>query len=231
MGVGDILGGAWDLYKAHWRTLVPIAVVFYAILGLITLLLSLVAGIFGALIGSIVSLLGVFLLVGTLVEAVADIRDGKADLSWRDYVSRVRPRFWTLVGAGLLAVLGIAGGLILLIVPGLILLTWWAVFAPVVVLERVGAVESLGRSRALVRGHGWTVFGVIVITYILLAVVNGVFSAIFIALPDWLGTYLANIAAGVTAPFGALAVTLMYFELAREKAGVEPTPAPSPIGL
>jgi hypothetical protein len=231
MSVGDILGGAWVLYKAHWRTLVPIAVVFYAILGLITLLLSLVAGDFGALIGSIVSLLGVFLLVGILVEAVADIRDGKADLSWRDYISRVQPRFWTLVGAGLLAVLGITLGLILLIVPGLVLLTWWAVFAPVVVLERVGAVDSLGRSRALVRGHGWTVFGIIIITFILLAVINGIFSAIFVALPDWLGTYLANIASGITAPFGALAVTLMYFELAREKAGVEAAPAPSPTGL
>jgi hypothetical protein len=210
MSVGDILGGAWDLYKAHWRTLVPIAVVFYAILGLITLLLSLVAGVFGALIGSIVSLLGVFLLVGILVEAVADIRDGKADLSWRDYLSRVQPRFWTLVGAGLLAVLGITLGLILLIVPGLVLLTWWAVFAPVVVLERIGAVDSLGRSRALVSGHGWTVFGIIIITFILLAVINGIFSAIFVA---------------------ALAVTLTYFGLAREKAGVEPAPAPSPTGL
>jgi hypothetical protein len=118
-----------------------------------------------------------------------------------------------------------------LIVPGLVLLTWWAVFAPVVVLERVGAVDSLGRSRALVRGHGWTVFGIIIITFILLAVINGILSAVFVALPDWLGTYLANIASGITAPFGALAVTLMYFELAREKAGVEAAPAPSPTGL
>lgn len=231
MSVGDILGGAWDLYKAHWRTLVPIAVVFYAILGLITLLLSLVAGVFGALVASIVALLGEFLLVGILVEAVADIRDGKADLSWRDYLGRVQPRFWPLVGAGLLAVLGIALGLILLIVPGLVLLTWWAVFAPVVVLERVGAVASLGRSRALVRGHGWTVFGVIIITVILLAVVGAIFGAVLFALPDWLGNYIAHIASGITAPFGALAITLMYFELARDKAGVEAAPAPSPTGL
>jgi hypothetical protein len=40
-----------------------------------------------------------------------------------------------LIVAGLLAGIGIAIGLVFLIVPGLILLTWWCLIVPVVVLE------------------------------------------------------------------------------------------------
>ena len=75
--------------------------------------------------------------------------------------------------------LGFAAGVMLaasafsLIVPGLVLLTWWAVIVPVVVLENKSAGEAFSRSRQLVRGYGWGVFGVIVLV-VLLIVVNAV---------------------------------------------------------
>ena len=62
--------------------------------------------------------------------------------------------------------LGILVGFILLIVPGLFLLTIWAVVAPVTVLERPGIFAAFGRSRELVRGHGWTVFGALVLVFL-----------------------------------------------------------------
>ena len=57
-------------------------------------------------------------------------------------------------------------GLVLLVVPGLFLITIWAVIAPVIVLERAGVFESFGRSRHLVKGNGWQVFGVLVILFL-----------------------------------------------------------------
>ena len=44
---------------------------------------------------------------------------------------------------------------------GLVLLTWWILIIPVIVLEGTRAGEAFSRSRELVRGHGWSVFGVI----------------------------------------------------------------------
>ena len=67
-----------------------------------------------------------------------------------------------LLGLGIVAGIAIGIGFLLLIVPGLILMTIWSVAAPVLVLERAGVFASLGRSRELVRGNGWQVFGVIV---------------------------------------------------------------------
>ena len=121
------------------------------------------AALLVALITAVVSLVGTFWLQGALVYAVDDVRDGRIDSSIGDLFERVRPYLGTLIVAGILAGLGIALGLVLLIVPGLILLTWWCLIVPVIVLEGKRVGESFSRSRELVRGHGWTVFGVVII--------------------------------------------------------------------
>ena len=54
-----------------------------------------------------------------------------------------------------------------LIVPGLILITIWAVIAPSIVVEDQGVIEAFGRSRELVRGNGWNVFGAIVLAFLI----------------------------------------------------------------
>jgi hypothetical protein len=219
--VGEILNAALDLYKEHWQHLIGIALVFYLIASTITLVLTLFFGRYGVLAGAIIILIGIFWLTGALTEAVADIRDGRRELTFVETIARVWPRLWPLLGASILAGLGIAAGLLLFIVPGLILLTWWALIPPAIVLERKGILDAFGRSHELVRGNGWSVFGVLIITYLLTSVISGVIRAIFTPLPDYAGSYIGDTIAGtVVAPFSALAITLMYFKL----SGREPAP-------
>ena len=59
---------------------------------------------------------------------------------------------------GILFEIGVGIGLVLLIIPGLILLTMWSVGAPAIVVERAGAFQAFGRSWHLVRGEAWSVF-------------------------------------------------------------------------
>jgi len=145
---------------------------------------------------------------------------------------RVRPYLGTLILAGILAGLGIAVGLILLIVPGLILLTWWCLLVPAIVLEEKHVGESFSRSRELVRGHAWTVFGVIIVTAILSGIASGIIEWVFSFLPRffryWLGGTLAN---SVVGPFFAVALTLMYFALKELKEGAPAAPAAPPEPL
>jgi hypothetical protein len=136
------------------------------------------------------------------------------EASFREIFARVSPSIVPLLVAGLLAGFGIAFGLILLVVPGLFLLTIWAVIAPVIVIEKRGALESFGRSRALVRGHGWTVFGIVLITGLLSAVASSLLQAAFSALPRFLEIFVGStIAQAVVAPFGAIALAITYFRL------------------
>lgn len=225
--VGDILNAAFDLYKQHWQHLIGVALAFYLVASSITLVLAIFLGQWGALAGAIILLIGIFWLTGALVEAVADIRDGRSDLGVSETFSKVWPRVWPLLGASILAGLGIAFGLVFLIVPGLILLTWWALIPPSIVLENRGVFESFGRSRELVRGHAWNVFGVLIITYLLSAVISGVIRAIFTPLPDYVGTYIGDVIGGsIVAPFSALAITLMYFRLSENETPATPPAEP-----
>ena len=225
MQAGGIIGRAWELYKAHWRHLIPIALIVYVLVSLLALLLVVLLGWAGAVAGFLIAVAGIFWIQGALVLAVDDVRDGRADLSISDTLGRVRPKLNTLTLAGLLAALGITAGLLLLIVPGLILLTIWLLIVPAIMLEGHGVFSSFGRSRELVRGHGWNVFGVIVLTVAILIVVNIGFGIVDAAIDNGLVGVLIDIASQtLTAPFLALAWTLTYYEL-RGQSEAEPAPA------
>jgi len=227
MQIGDALGGGWDLYKRFWKHFLPIAFVVYVGVAAIVLVLTLIAGWVGALIGVLVSIAGVFFLQGALVVAVNDVRDGKADLSLGDTLGRVWPRAGTVVGAGILAALGIFVGFVLLIVPGLFLLTIWSLIIPAVVLENRGVSESFGRSRELVRGYGWTVFGVIIVTTLLVAVSSAILNAVLSSLDDALAGFISDVVSGtIFVPFAAATYTVMYFLLRDLK---EPAAEPAQV--
>jgi len=218
-----VLGEAWGLYKTHWRHLLPIAFVVYLLLSLFTLLLVLLLSWVGAIAGAFVSLAGTFWLQGALVVAIEDVRDGRADLSISETLSRVRPRMSALAIGGILASIGITIGFILLIVPGLVLLTWWLFIVPVIMLEGQSATESFGRSRELVRGNGWNVFGLIVLTIVILIVAGLVLAIVFSFLPDEFGQYVGNVVSNtLLSPFVAAAWTLAYYHLRGQQTAPEP---------
>ncbi len=218
------------MYKAHAGHLLAIAFVIYLAAAVIAALLGL-AGNIGVFLGSLVGIIAAFLLQATLVKAVQDVRDGRADLSISETVSAATPYVLPVAGAAIMAGIAIAIGLFLLIVPGLFLITIWAVIVPVIVLEQSGVFASFGRSQRLVRGHGWHVFGTLVLAWVIMLVVNIVLALIFVALPHALRSGLASIISGtLVAPFIALIVTLVYYRLAGDSPVTSPPAAGESYG-
>jgi hypothetical protein len=212
--LSGVLDEAWRMYKTFAKHLLAIAFVIYLVAAIITALLALAGGTIGILLGTLVSVVAAFVLQATLVKAVQDVRDGHADLSVSQTVNEALPFLGAVAGASILAGIAITIGLLLIIVPGLFLITIWAVIVPVIIIERSGALASFGRSRELVRGHGWHVFGTLVIVYIIMLVVNIVLGLIFSALPHVLGDGLSSVISGtLISPFLALVVTLVYYRL------------------
>ncbi len=221
--LSGVLGETWKLYKAHAAHLLVIAFAIYLVAAVLAGLLSLAGGIIGALLGSIIEFFAAFLLQAALVKAVQDVRDGRADLSFGETVSAATPYLWAVAGASILAGIAITIGLILLIVPGLFLITIWAVIVPVIVIERSGALASFGRSHQLVRGHGWHVFGTLVLVFLILIVVDILLGLVFSALPTLWRTGLSTVVSGtVIAPFLALVVTLIYYRLSGANGTQDP---------
>jgi hypothetical protein len=228
VSVGGILGEAWGLYTRFFTRFFVIAAIVFLIVNLLNALVGTLLGSgtgAAALLGVVsvlVSLVGTFWLQGALVFAVSDVRDGRIDATVGEVFERVRPQLGTLIVAGVLAGLGIAIGFVLLIVPGLILLTWWCLIVPVIVVEGKQVGEAFTRSRELVRGHGWTVFGVVVITAIVSGIAEGIIQSIFSFLGSFLRYWIGGtIASAIVGPFLAIALTLMFFRLA------EPQPEPN----
>jgi hypothetical protein len=215
--LSGVLGEAWAMYKAHARHLLMIAFVIYIVAAVVAAVLGL-AGWFGSLLGIIVTTFAAFLLQAALVKAVQDEREGRRDLTISGTVNAAMPYLGNVAIASILAGIAITIGLLLIIVPGLYLLTIWAVIIPVIVIERSGAMEAFGRSQRVVKGHGWQVFGTLVMVFIIQYVVNIVLELIFSAMPRVLQDGLSTVIAGtLIAPFLAIVVTLIYYRLTDDR--------------
>jgi hypothetical protein len=219
--VGSVISRTFSIYADQASVLLPAAAAVFIVIGVITALLVVIAPVL-AILAFVVILVGTTLYTGMVVELVADVQDGRRDATVGQLLNAATPVVGQLILVGVVTGIGIAIGFVLIIVPGLILITIWSVAAPVVVLERPGGLAPLGRSRELVRGNGWQVFGVIAV----LVIGVGIVSAIIEAIAGSGGTGVAIVVRVIieifTAPLSALAASVLYFELRGPTAEATP---------
>ncbi len=236
MSISAVLDEAFHLYtRFFWRFVATAAVVFI-VLDLASAFAdrasksSVSSEFLWSLVAVVLSVVGSFWLQGALVEAVADVRDGRIDTTIGELYERTRPRLPALIAAGIVAGLAIALGIILLIVPGLYLLTRWSLIPAVIVIEKCRAAEAFGRSWQLTRGYGWTVLGALIVTFLAYLIVQAVLGTLFLALPRFAAVWIGGVVAhSVATPLIALTGAVLYFRLARLSVGVEPAVAPEGI--
>jgi hypothetical protein len=229
IGVGDVISETFSTYGQNLGALLGSALAVFIVVGLIAGLLQSIGGIFFVLLAAAVRIAGQALYVGFVVELVRDVRDGRRDQMVGDLFSAAAPYILPLIGFGILAGIGIAIGFVLIVIPGLILLTFWSVGAPAIVVEGTGPIDAFGRSWNLVRGEAWAVFGVLLLTFLIVVVVGAVLGAIGAAI-GVAGFIVAGIISStITAPIYALAVSILFFDLGGgAESAAEPAAAPAP---
>jgi hypothetical protein len=169
-----------------------------------------------------------FLVVSPLITAICihalrSVAAGGRPGAVQTFVSGFEA-FAPIFFAVLLAALGIALGLLLLVIPGVYLFVRWFFVPQAVVIEGARGPEALTRSSAVVQGFWWRTFGLVVVVYLAAVLPAIVFTAPFTAIADstndavWalVGTICAET---VTAPFVALFSTLLYYDLRARRAG------------
>jgi len=227
--LSGVLTETWALYRKYAAHFLLIAFVIYLITAILFALLTL-AGFVGYIFAEIIDLAAAFLLQAALVKAVQDVRDGRVDLDLGQTYRAAVPFILPVAGASILAAIGIVIGLALLIVPGLILLTFWAVIIPCIVVGGAGVFASFGQSMRTVRGHAWSVFGTLLLVFLIYIAFSIVVSLILVFLPHFLRSFVSTVVIGtLVAPFWALVVTLIYYRLTAAHAG-QPYVATSPEG-
>lgn len=233
-----MLEESFAIYRDNFVALIGSALVVFVVVGLISGILQAAGGIVLGVLASAVRLAGTALYTGFVVKLVDDVRDGRRDQTVGDLISSAAPFILPLIGFGILFGLGVALGLVLLIVPGLILLTFWSVGAPAIVIERKGVFEAFGRSWQLVRGEAWSVFATIVVVFLIVIAIGIVLGLIGFALGDAGGVIASIVSSAITAPIFALAVSVIFFDLGggitappgttTEPAAVSPPSEPPP---
>jgi uncharacterized membrane protein len=170
--------------------------------------------------------LGGFILQAYVIHIVVDGLRGNQPSIGSSLAAAMRSLI-PLILTGLLVTLGAYVGMILLIVPGIILFVMWSVAVPVVVVERVGPLQAMGRSRFLTKGSRWAIFGLslaaIVVIMILSFAIYGfnVTAMAAAAQSPNIGRIIAASLLGcVTSVLMSAGIAAIYSELRMIKEGV-----------
>jgi uncharacterized membrane protein len=163
------------------------------------------------------------IVCATLVYGSIQVLRGR-QVTIGECLSQGLKRLGAVLGVAILSGIGIVLGMFLLFVPGLILATMWAVAVPAAVVEERGVTASLSRSQELTSGRRWRVFGVYLLTLLILIVGGLVFEGVTAvvtslnSLTSIVGTWIFS---ALVQAFNACLIATLYYYLRREKEGVE----------
>jgi hypothetical protein len=215
-----------SVYRRHWTFLVPAAVVVLLPQALIDGLLDglQVEGVRSAKdvailaavpLTAAVSLLGEALYAGLAAAAVLAWRAGRPNARLLELVRQLPVR--RLIAVDLILSVAAAVGFTLLVIPGLVLLTYLGIAPAVVKIEHRGVRDAFRRSALLVQGQFWRVLvivtGLIVFTEIAMQALTFPFHGVALI------SVVDLVAEAVLEPFQGLAtvvVTVGLIELRGE---------------
>jgi hypothetical protein len=217
VSVGSILGTAWDLYVLLFRRSVAVAAMVYAIIALVDLSSSQsrneTAGALLGLVSLALAFAGPVLVQGALVWMVRNVHEGERPEEIGVLLQAARTRLGPLLLASIIYGFGVAVGLLLFIVPGLLAAARWCVMAPLIMLESKTAGDARRRSSEIVRGSTATVLGALVVTFLLTAAILPFVLVTGIS-PGGVAYAVASFVWGsLTAPFFAYVLTVVYYQL------------------
>jgi len=164
---------------------------------------------------------------GVCVKCAADlIEKGKASLT--EAFNFTVYKLVSLLAVALITVILIGLGFLALIVPGIILLIMFSLVVPAIMIEDIGALDSLSRSRRLVSYRWLKTFALLLIVYLAVIFVSYIGNLIGQPLGP-LSTLVGSVAAAFVQPIIPIALTVYYYAmLAKEAKRVPPPPPPPP---
>lgn len=247
--ISDLCSGAYTIYKKNFKRLVTIMLLILAISFVFVLLLALGSGI-GAVVSMmhfnliaqisiyvvlvILAIVAIFyaivfsisLEIGSMLLVSDKGRDMTVKQAYQEGRSRVAGYIWVSFCTGIFVLLW----LLLLVIPGLVMMIYYSFSLWVFLVEGLRGMKAIKRSKELVKGHWWAVFGRMAAIMLVYFVINGILSALSGenrpagvsrtgAESAWL--LIQNVFAMLSAPFLLAYSYLMYKDLAKLKPSTE----------
>jgi hypothetical protein len=143
------------------------------------------------------------------------------DIQIGEAFGRAVRRLLPVIGAVIAVGIAVAIGFILLVVPGMIFWTMFYVAVPVCVVERLGPVASLGRSRELTKGYRWRIFGLALLLVLISGMVLGIQKVLNVTvggIPAIVGDGLLQV---VFLAFQLIVYAVAYHDMRVDKEGID----------
>jgi hypothetical protein len=225
--IGPIFSRSWSIYAANF--------LIFTLVAIIAALPNQLGGDFessaGAIRSGIVFIVSVILyFVGQAVILYGAFQAMRGrNVIIGDAVGRAFSRFLSLLGISILVFLGVAVGMMLLVIPGIMLALRWAVAVPACVVENKGPLDSMRRSAELTKGHRWKIFGMwvlLVILAIVIVIIASVLAGLgVVAAPQGFGRLLiagviSLILTSIVTAYSYVLNAMIYHDLRVAKEGV-----------
>ncbi len=223
MGVDDLVFGSIKLYKEHWRKF------------MMMLLVSLLAYLPFYLISAWLSvntnmILGIILVILFVVALVALIYFGVRSqigmylvlktptVEFKELFKNTKGLFWKFFGLSLLTGILVMLWTLLLIIPGIIFGIFYSFALYLLIFEDIKGMEALKKSKAMVSGYWWGVFGRTMFLLLVAMLASFILSLPFIFLSEGTILYsiyslIQNLVWAVVTPIFMVFAYLMYKDL------------------
>jgi hypothetical protein len=243
LGVGDLLDEAFRIYRQNFTYLLsvglagflPVAVFVALVNALGALAAEEPAVILGSAVGGLLSGLVGLLVYNAMNYAVDALRRGRRPPLGELFGQAVGP---ILPMLGLTIILALVISLLVFTLVGWIWLgVLWCLSPTVLLLERGGVMRALSRSRQLVRGSWWRVFGILLLIWLITFFISFLIAGIGGFIGGFLGvigrgTSLAVVGAilqalfnaaaqSLSQPFGVAGMVLLYYDQRVRKEGLD----------
>ena len=187
---------------------------------------------------SLLTMIGTVISSGILAQGFSELYLGKK-IETGSVFGVVLPKLGSMLGAGIVSTIIILIGYCLFVVPGIIFGLWYSMISVVIVLEGIGGMKSLGRSKELAKGNLGKIFGTLFLAGLIAAVINwaivGAFNMIMgvgmaassDALSGASNMYLIlaqvfnTVSTIIVTPITAGTIVLIYYDLRIRKEGFD----------
>ncbi|MFA6525963.1 MAG: hypothetical protein WCT26_00930 [Candidatus Buchananbacteria bacterium] len=195
--IRDLIKSSLSDYRQNWQKfayllIIPLLITYLASIGSFALSnfantsvwpwqLSVAAGV----VFLVLIVAFAYLYVLTYISEFLLLKDLSQEVNFsnlREWYKKAQPYFWISVAVSLIFTLLAVIGFILVIIPGIIFCIFYGFTIYAVIFEDHKFEGAFGRSRELVRGYWWAVFGRFVgagaIVYVAYIIIGGIFAGI-----------------------------------------------------
>jgi uncharacterized membrane protein len=227
MSVGEILDGAFTVYRERFGLLMGISIVFLGLPTLINVYVELAGGVITQpglwFVAFLLSSLGWLPAAAGTIWVISESVLGRSPELGASMRLGLR-RMGRLFVAGLAMYILVLLGFVALFIPGVIIACGYSVVVQVVVLEDLGsATDALGRSWALTKGYKGKAFGLSLAFLAIFSVpfIAAAAVAAFVPALASLVTAAGQLLSFVVTPLFACVFTLFYYDLRVRQEGFD----------